>query len=264
MLQEVDKHVSYWERWDAADNAAGWREAAKGMTKDGGRVAHAFAKGPAVADAAICHAGEEPASLEALGGDDALAALEAEWMPIWRARPKTEVEEWPDDEAALPPCTVEQLRGLLGLYARWAGLGWDALHPRQLAYLPGVFLQVFLGILAKWEGSPRKLHHFLTKMIFINKPTGGKRPIGLTCLWMRLYSRLRADIARQWEITNAEKFFIGIGSNTCERAGWTYSVNTAYAKATGLDVGGSLIDLRKFYEYVCHNVLLRQAKGHGI
>ena len=93
----------------------------------------------------------------------------------------------------------------------------------------------------------------LTDIVFLPEPGGGERPIGLLCLFMKLWSKLRQPLCRQWEKAHDLAFFWGSGpTTTCEKAGWTHNLLGAFCCAMGTDSATVLLDLKKFYEHVRH------------
>ena len=56
----------------------------------------------------------------------------------------------------------------------------------------------------------------LSLMVFLDKPTGGKRPIFLIMGVLRVWSCIRSDICRSWEQEHAEPFCVGSRQNFCE------------------------------------------------
>ena len=47
----------------------------------------------------------------------------------------------------------------------------------------------------------------LVDVVFLPKPGGGERPIGLICTLMRIWSRCRRRYARAWEQANDRSYF---------------------------------------------------------
>eukprot|EP00959_Pyramimonas_sp_CCMP1952_P097702 2041836-Pyramimonas_sp.AAC.1 len=80
-------------------------------------------------------------------------------------------------------CIRDSLRRACKAYSEGAGLGWDGLNPRVLLQLPEEYQAGFLDILAEFERQPRRLDALLSHIIFLPKPDGGIRPIGLMCLF---------------------------------------------------------------------------------
>eukprot|EP00959_Pyramimonas_sp_CCMP1952_P466565 9490160-Pyramimonas_sp.AAC.1 len=60
----------------------------------------------------------------------------------------------------------------------------------------------------------------VNSIVFLGKPDGGVRPIGLLPLLFKIYSRVRQPLCRAWEQAHPCSAFWGGGSKSCERAGW--------------------------------------------
>ena len=109
-------------------------------------------------------------------------------------------------------------------YARNMGLlqggGWDGFHPRWVLQLPESHQYRLLYILMLFEVEPAAIMLFLTNVVFLDKPTGGVRPIGLMRFFMKTRSRMKQPICRRWDTSHVFDFFWGSGPGTsCERAG---------------------------------------------
>ena len=68
--------------------------------------------------------------------------------------------------------------------------------------------------------APTAPHLWLTMFVFLPKPPPqlGRRPIGLLCMWGRVWSRVRQKEARRWEISVDESFFWGKSEDTTHRS----------------------------------------------
>jgi len=198
-------------------------------------------------------------------GNDAINFLLGEWLPRWQDPRRTGVDtsKWDMAGQTLPPHTLQALKEVLKTYPVRLGLGMDQLHPRSLLMLPDSMLLRLLDLFALWEDKPQALQEFLTLICFLAKPEGGVRPIGLTICLLRVWSRLRSPVARQWEAANDSQVFWGKGTQSCERAGWVHNVLASYANRKGLDTATFIADLEKFYEHVGHEELYQEAQATG-
>ena len=198
-------------------------------------------------------------------GQQAIEALLEEWLPRWTEarRLAEDPTQWNVRGQQLPPITLAELDNVLKRYKECTGLGSDQLHPRSLAQLPEEYRIRMIDLFHLWEAQPQALMDFLTKVIFLDKPDGGVRPICLTCAFLRIWSRLRQPVAKQWEAEHSAEFFWGSGTKSCERAGFVHNVFVAYCKHTGLSSVTCLADLEKFYEHVSHEVLYQEAVETG-
>ncbi|CAK0841387.1 unnamed protein product [Prorocentrum cordatum] len=254
------------QRSDAAAARKQWQAWAKGAATGGGKLAHRFSKPEPLAKATLVTADEDEGDALPVNGDEAVQHCLKEWPPLWRdPRRRGGLEEAASWEATepLPHLEVDSLRYLLKRHGRWAGLGWDQLHPRQLLRLGESFLVRLLEVLASWEDAPEAYLDWLSAIVFPATADGGRRPIALTCLQIRLWSAMRGPIVREWEAKHHEAWYIGGELNTCERAGWVHQTLTALAYEKGLSTGTALGDLRKFYENISHKELLVDANSTG-
>ena len=82
-----------------------------------------------------------------------------------------------------------------------------------------------------WEERPERPLAWLTMVVFKPKPDqSGLRPIGLTVSILRVWSRLRSRVARDWERNNDDKFFWGGAGKPCDRAAWIHNLMAGYSK----------------------------------
>ena len=54
----------------------------------------------------------------------------------------------------------------------------------------------------------------LTKLVFLDKASEGRRTIGLTVVGLRVWSRMRAPVAKAWEQAHREESFWGEGDQS--------------------------------------------------
>ena len=87
-------------------------------------------------------------------------------------------------------------------FPKRTALGWDAFHPRLMLLLGRPYAMRVAEILTAWEQHPQPSALFTTLVVFLAKPDGGWRPIGLMCFWLRLWGRLRRKYCAQWEADN--------------------------------------------------------------
>ena len=103
----------------------------------------------------------------------------------------------------LPPIGAAALKAAASLPAATA-LGSDNISPRAFLRLPTVFFEVLSRLLEQFEraGSwPAAFGPVITALL--PKADGGFRPIGLFPSVLRVWSRARAHLARQWESAHA-------------------------------------------------------------
>ncbi|CAK0823898.1 unnamed protein product, partial [Prorocentrum cordatum] len=114
-----------------------------------------------------------------------------------------------------------------------------------------------------WEGAPTAYLGWPSAIVSRAKRGGGRGPIALTCLQLRLWSAMRGSIVRRWGAQHREAWYIGGELNTCERAGWAHQILTAPAYEKKHSAGTALDDLRKFYENFSNKELFFEAQATG-
>eukprot|EP00971_Amphidinium_carterae_P008650 170265-Amphidinium_carterae.1 len=95
-------------------------------------------------------------------------------------------------------------------------------------------------------------------------PAYGTRPIGLSCSILRGWARLRLPLMSWWERVYQKKSHWAIGAKSCERAAWCHQLVAEAHLGVGRSMGSIFIDLKRFYECVCHGVLLREGLLAGV
>ncbi|CAK0790404.1 unnamed protein product, partial [Prorocentrum cordatum] len=240
------------QRSDAAAARRQWQAWAKGSATGGGKLARRFSKPEPLAPATLVTADEGDGEALRANGDEAARHCLKEWLPLWldprRRGVLEEAGSWGAPEP-LPSLEVDSLRYLLKRYGRWAGLGWDQLHPRQLLLLDESFLARLLDVLAGWEDGPEACLDWLAVIVSRAKAGGGRRPIALTCLQLRLWSALRGPTVRAWDAHHHEAWCIGGELNTCERAGWVHQTLTALAYEKGCSCATGIAKLLLFRSF---------------
>ena len=150
----------------------------------GGKAAHAFTKGPrGWAGDPTCELTTDPphnAPGEVLQQAD--AELQA-WKAVWSiAKLKVQRDHWPSRAPALWRPTPQEVREA-GSSFRWStALGGDDFHPRFFQWLSDEALEAYIDLMTWAEEAmqvPEQLD--LLVIILLDKPQGGRRPIGLFC-----------------------------------------------------------------------------------
>jgi len=100
----------------------------------------------------------------------------------------------------LPGLEVAQLRRALETLRRTRGNGLDGWHPRELLALPDEVLQHFCNLLNTIEAEGQwPVQASLAKVVFITKPNGSDRVIGLASTLGRAWLRARYHLVAAWE-----------------------------------------------------------------
>ena len=72
-----------------------------------------------------------------------------------------------------------------------------------------------------------------------------------------------SNLSDLWERENDQPFYWGTTQRPCEQAGWCHNLIEEAALARGVQVASLFADLAKFYEWVSHEILAREAKAVG-
>ena len=102
----------------------------------------------------------------------------------------------------LPRLTVKDLDRVCKLYSPATGLSWECFNPRWILQLPEEFKVRLLDIIHLFEDKPEVVQMWISVVVFLPKPAGGVRPIGLLFFVLRLQSRLRQPVTAAWERNN--------------------------------------------------------------
>ena len=104
----------------------------------------------------------------------------------------------------------------LAKYTPTRGSGIDNWNPRAPKHLPPDFRLRLIDVVELWEENPEMFVETVTSVIFIDKPDGGNRPIGLIISVLTVWSRIRAETSKEWEADHSEDFFGGTSGQPAE------------------------------------------------
>eukprot|EP00974_Lingulodinium_polyedra_P121278 11178467-Lingulodinium_polyedra.AAC.1 len=100
----------------------------------------------------------------------------------------------------------------------------------------------------------------LLMMVFIPKASGGLRPIGIFCSWLRVWMRTRRQLIRAWEAANSPSFLWGGVGRPADVAMWTMTFMAEAGQNLGVPGAAAMLDIWKCYEMVQHDVLSKMVK----
>ena len=100
-------------------------------------------------------------------------------------------------------------------------------------------------------------------VVFIPKPTGGERPIGILPTLYRLWCRCRRPQATAWEREHDRAYFWASTGRSSSQAVHLQGVRLEEARANKQQAVALLTDLAKAYEYVNHGKLATFAQAKG-
>ena len=243
------------DKLDQAHWASSTRESrrwAQTACRAGARMAHRWSRDPV---------GFKPQA-GAKSPAEAVDSLLEEWKKVWgevkpiEAVPDAAVDRW------LPPLTAEQVRKASLTFPQNTAFSADHWHPRTFSQLGHEALALLARLMNMMErvGAPPLQ---LLILVFLAKPDGGVRPIGLLSGLIRVWGRARRMHARKWEVDNERPYFwCGAGKSAADST-HLQTLKAEIARAQGLQSGSTLLDMTKCYEKVRHDILLAACKRAG-
>ena len=128
-------------------------------------------------------------------------------------------------------------------------IGQDGMSIGMLKEAPREALEVLADILGDVLSSPSLPVGWMSPVVcLIPKPGGGRRPIGLLPSMVRLWMRIRLDVARSWQSAYDRPFFYAGPKKGAKVASWKQAARAELA-ATGsfMEWACGLLDLVKAY-----------------
>eukprot|EP00973_Karenia_brevis_P085485 11862009-Karenia_brevis.AAC.1 len=158
--------------------------------------------------------------------------------------------------------TPAQIRRAALSIKQETALSGDYLHPRSVTLLDDAALDDLAEIFLLMEevGLPPLQ---MLMLVFIPKPDGGRRPIGLLTGLMRLWGKVRREYARAWEEENARPYFWAGRGRPAADSAHQQALKAEIARAKDLASASTLLDMVKCYERIQHHVVAAAAKRTG-
>eukprot|EP00972_Heterocapsa_arctica_P006364 934223-Heterocapsa_arctica.AAC.1 len=172
-----------------------------------------------------------------------------DWQKIWGDELVS--EDWSTMEVGepLPRLTPSQLRRAACSIKQDTALSGDFLHPRTIALLDDQALEDLAELFLVMEESGKPPIELLT-LVFIPKPDGSTRPIGLLTGLMRLWGKARRSFAWDWELANARPYFWAGKGKPAARSVHRQSLRAEVARSRGQASASTLLDMVKCYEKI--------------
>ena len=186
------------------------------------------------------------------------------WADLWDEEMPYDAFVDPHGSPTLPPLRVHDLRTAALSFPAGTGLGADNIAPRALARLSDEALKGLCAILMAAELLGRwPAMALMVLIVLLPKPDGGRRPIGLFPVIVRVWARARSHIARQWEADNPRPGLYGGPAMGAQKAAWQAGFHAEAAALTRSNYAQALLDLVKAFEKVPHDVVFRLAQKRG-
>jgi hypothetical protein len=255
LREQLTKRFHACQQRAANARKTSWHAYLRGLMAKGSRGAFAFVKG---------HSFDQPRPYmqgKTFTFQEEVNEAACEWDQYCAATDKfTEVDiAWQTFEPLLRP-SIKDVRKAAGTFPLWTGLGIDGLHMRVMESASDETVEAFIDLmeLAEELGDIPGAQDVII-MVFLGKPDGGKRAIGLMSFILRLWFRIRRPEHVAWEMSHSRCSTVGVRGNTCEQANWDQCFTDEHALARGLASGSVLVDIRKCFEFVNHLALYREA-----
>ena len=187
-----------------------------------------------------------------------LERIDEEWQSIWVKRPKVEV---PATGRELPPLLCSEVISACKSFDADTAVGEDRWRPKHIALLAPAGLHILTQML-NWYEQSGVFMGTCTNVIFLDKPGGGERPIGLLPTLYRIWAKARRPYADLWEKEHHREFFWLAPDASTEQAVHFQGLRAEHAAATGQYSTALLTDITKAYEHVCHARLVTFALQH--
>ena len=169
-----------------------------------------------------------------------LQRISKEWKTIWSKGARcaeAPAPAWPST-----PITSDMIRDAAHSFKAHAAVGIDGIRPRRIALLPEEALQTLAVLYTFSEAIGVPLVQG-ADIVFLPKPTGGERPIGILPTLYRLWCRCRRSRAQAWERANARKYFWASAGRSSSQAVHLQGVRLEEARAQGMHAVALLTDL---------------------
>ena len=214
-----------------------------------------------------CTASELLCALPPLDGQAEVECLGDFWASQWGADMRVPEITWGDLDLQqpLPTITIDIARRGAGTFPGKTGLGWDKFHPRCINRMPdaAVLALIRIFILVELFGHwPASIG--LVVVSLIPKSDGGRRPIGLLPSLIRLWMRIRLEVAKEWQLANERAFFYAGPLKGANVAAWKQAAQAELASYSRFDEYlCMLLDLVKAFDRVPHKWLVLNAQHYG-
>ena len=171
---------------------------------------------------------------------------------IWQQGVLGQAPAWPIDLGArLPSTSIARVRDACATFPIQVGLGWDKLHPRAVARCSDLVINALIALLVlaemagTWYGAVG-----VTLIALIPKSDGGRRPIRLFPSLVRIWMRIRLEIAQDWVREHERPYFYAGHCKGADVAAWKQSLLAEASVTFSLPCICTLLDLVKAIDSV--------------
>eukprot|EP00971_Amphidinium_carterae_P291808 5792697-Amphidinium_carterae.1 len=235
----------------AREAAQRWRHWAAESVLGGGKAAHRFSKNRT--------ADKDPEVFgEPMVGRVGLQEVVNFWQRIWSVHgvhAAADLQLVPKLQQQAPGIAVAELDRVLQNAPKNKSPGVDGWKLGTVSLLPEDYKRGLCRVIELWERDCCLPVDLATVISLLPKPDGTTRPIGLSCLPLRLWGKLRRQEAIAWEESHMLRSHWGGENASCGRAMWEHALRVESAHGKGSQCVGLFLDLAKFYEHVGHSVL---------
>ena len=229
-----------------------WRACAADACEAGGKLAHRWTKPPV---------GIKLYS-KALSPQGLVEDTLKEWRGIWGKQSVGQDWTTMQVDEPLPRPAPDAIRKAAWSFPADTALGGDFVHPKLIGYLDDDQLEVVADIIMLIEESGTTPVELLT-LVFIDKPDGGKRPIGLLTGFMRLWGNVRSSFGRKWEADNDREYFWAGAGKPAADSSYQQALRAEVARAQHKEAASTLLDMVKCYEKIKHPIVAAAARKAG-
>ena len=136
------------------------------------------------------------------------------------------------------------IRKVAPTYRLRTGLGTDCFNPRWLGWLSDVTLDGFAKLLMAIEAPgvwPTLVQQIVIALI--PKADGGRRPIGLLAMLVRVWERVRRPIVQSWRRSVERDYNWAGKGRSAQAAVWKQALLDEVALGDGKHAAAALLDL---------------------